>query len=291
MTAKFFVANKIPTEYFTINTNHSEDSYLIYQNIEKLSSQALCDFKAVFLRKEEALIVLSARIEESINYFYQSLENSKHADKIHRVLVGDHRCVEFYWNGPVSVIDANSRLERSGQNLLSLIRGAVALWEEQPFILSVQIPPGDHLLSSPNLVIICCTERDELLLRKACAIHLNELYFLSISPEPEESSKFLKFFDVQPNEKDVDRVDDSRGTVSSTQMKANLEYYILWDLDSCTLLDEDHVPLIIHKIYDHFFSIFDMNNIGITPLAKLGFLCHEKNENSKVIFPNKYIYK
>lgn len=91
----------------------------------------------------------------------------------------------------MSATDASVKLEKAGLSLITLIRSALCLWEEQPCILSVQLLPhqeqpvqtslmsGGWRKRTPSLVLMCCTKTDEDILRRAERIFLSHDVYIT----------------------------------------------------------------------------------------------------------------
>lgn len=177
----------------------------VFQDIDRVCSDLSTKCTAQFSRFDSSTSMQNVLVVVSIKSATETLLLSRKLRELHFVhditlhSIGDHCCVDCYWRGSFSLFDYLARLKRCGQSITSLIRSALSLETDQVCVVSVQVLPIRQQFSTqiqPNLVLICCTNTDENLLRELGGIHLLHDAYLQFTPDMLTPSRHVKGSDT-----------------------------------------------------------------------------------------------
>ena len=188
----FTIAGPITGNFISLNSSHVTEIIITKTSnkgspnnlVKTLCTEYSLKCAATFSRYDEMIFVMNNNAL-GLSKFINRLSQSIHTE---RVALADHRCVDFYWRGDVSFADAGAKLRSAGLSFTTLIRSALSLRVQQPCIISVQeIPPYVSAVSlqatlQPNLVLVCCNEVDENIVRRIGRIHLAEGIYICSDP-------------------------------------------------------------------------------------------------------------
>ena len=193
----FTIAGPIVGDFISLDSNLNSEIIAIKTSskdppniVKSLCTEYNLKCSAVFTRNNEILLVMNNN-SQTLSKFTNKLSQFIYTE---RVALAHHRCVDFYWHCDrnITFTDSSAKLHAAGLNFTTLIRSVLSLREQQPCIVSVQeIPPctpsnstfaSNSLSIQPDLILVCCNETDESIVRRIGRIYIANGVYITSDP-------------------------------------------------------------------------------------------------------------